>query len=295
MKIAHLSDLHFSKLNFGMLQFFSKRWLGNLNLLVHRRKQLKNNQPFTVIPYLEKLGTTHVIISGDLTTTSYRKEFLLAQRFIEELRTKGFKVYLIPGNHDNYTHHAYKKKTFFNYFSNDESISKTHSLANEQVEAHHLEGDYYLVLMDTSYPSYMFQSTGKYTDKIHDNFSALLSLLPETAKVILVNHFPLFQHESPRRVMKGAKELQSLLQMSPKVKLYLHGHTHRLCYADLRPSHLPIILDSGSLSHVKKGSWNFLETSPDSLTVKVFHKAVASKRALDSCNWVCIEQHQTEI
>lgn len=38
LRCAHLSDLHFSEPTWSPSQFFSKRWLGNLNLLLARKK-----------------------------------------------------------------------------------------------------------------------------------------------------------------------------------------------------------------------------------------------------------------
>jgi len=77
--IAHISDLHFSKISFNPLQFFSKRWAGNFNLLLNRPSQRNNTHPFSLLPLFKKRGVSHVIISGDLTSTATDAEYLLAQ------------------------------------------------------------------------------------------------------------------------------------------------------------------------------------------------------------------------
>ena len=79
IRIAHISDLHFSKFSLSPAQFFSKQWLGNMNLLFNRSNQYLNERPFSLIPEFKDKGITHVIISGDLTTTSTPQEYKIAK------------------------------------------------------------------------------------------------------------------------------------------------------------------------------------------------------------------------
>ena len=85
-RLAHLSDLHFSEVDFDLRQFFSKRWIGNLNYLLRRRKDFDDKLLKDFPSLLQKLKVDVVLISGDLSCTSSKKEFEKAFSFIESLK-----------------------------------------------------------------------------------------------------------------------------------------------------------------------------------------------------------------
>jgi predicted phosphodiesterase len=95
--------------------------------------------------------------------------------------------------------------------------------------------------------------------------------------VILANHFPFFEQESIRKALTRSTQLKQQLARFSNVKLYLHGHTHRHCIADLRPNNLPIILDSGSTSNRETGSWNLIDISPKNCEVHVYRRKLETK------------------
>jgi len=268
--IAHISDLHFSKVSFGLSQFFSKRWIGNVNLIFNRRRVYKNERPFSLIrPFIDH-KVSHVCIVGDVSTTSSEEEFSIASRFMQECEKEHMKVLSIPGNHDAYTKRSYKRQLFYKYFQDDRDKRLPYCLQKNKVSAYFLGHEWWVVKLDTTYPAPFYHSTGKYTEEIDDNLRSLLSALPSTASIIMMNHFPLFYHEHPRRIMYGAEKLRETLSMYPNVKLYLHGHTHRHSIADLRGNHLPIVVDSGSAAHVQRGSWNLITIYPSHCTVTMY-------------------------
>src|SRR5262245_998312 len=114
-RIAHISDLHFSKLTWNPSQLFSKRWLGNVNLLLARKHAFDAEGLTTLLPLFIDRKVDAVIVSGDLSSTSHEKEFLLAQEFLDVLQKEGFKVFTIPGSHDHYTKSAYREKLFYEF------------------------------------------------------------------------------------------------------------------------------------------------------------------------------------
>jgi 3',5'-cyclic AMP phosphodiesterase CpdA len=268
--IAHISDLHFSKVSFGLSQLFSKRCIGNLNLILNRSRIYKNERPFSLVNAFKKQGISHIFISGDLSTTSSKEEFQIAKELIDEFKKESIQVFMIPGNHDTYTKSSYKKKLFYQFFEDLFDPSLKFNLKDHQVSGLPLGDRWWLVRLDSTYPSAFYYSTGLYTEKHDQNLRTLLDKIPKDDFIILMNHFPLFQHEHPRRIMYGADLLRKTLALYPNVKLYLHGHTHRHCIADLRGNHLPIVLDSGSVSHVKKGSYNRIEIYQNSCTIDMF-------------------------
>lgn len=263
MRIAHISDLHFSKLCLSPLQFFSKRWLGNLNLLCFRRKEF-DVQQLAALPSLFKAQKVDlVIISGDLSTTSRAKEFRLAQAFVEKIRAEGIQVITVPGNHDQYTKRAHRKQTFYKYFA---SPLKEHGLMVQE-----LPNKWRLIALDSAIATSLVSSRGYFSPKLEETLIKLLSELPKNQPILLVNHFPFFQSQGPRKALARSEALRAILSNDPRIKLYLQGHSHIHTIADLRPSGLPIILDSGSATQRKNGSWHLLDLNEKSCVVEPFH------------------------
>ncbi|MCK4933961.1 MAG: metallophosphoesterase [Simkaniaceae bacterium] len=269
-RIAHISDLHFSKLSFHIGQIFSKRIIGTLNSLFCRNKAYLNERPFALLDIFEKKQVTDVIISGDLSTTSFEKEFQIAKTFISKLEKLGIRVRVIPGNHDHYTRKAYRKKLFYDYFPKSFAKTCPYNLKDHGVTSTPLWENWTLVALDTALATSPYYSTGEFSKTTENNLHALLKTLPKNHKILLLNHFPFFQQDSPRRRLKRGDALRDLIEKNPNIEIYMHGHTHRHSVADLRKNHLPIIIDSGSTSY-KTGSWNLLDLKENSCDVEVFN------------------------
>src|SRR5207245_1942834 len=95
----------------------SKRWLGNLNFLLRRKSTLEPANLTTLFPIFHQRKVDAVLITGDLTSTSHKEEFILAQQFIDSLKQEKFKVFTLPGNHDQYTKKAYRDQLFYQFFN----------------------------------------------------------------------------------------------------------------------------------------------------------------------------------
>lgn len=286
LRVAHISDLHFHKISLNPMQFFSKRWLGMVNLLLFRRKTHHDEQVYKLIDTFKEQQISHIIISGDMTTTSLKREMKKAKKYVQQLEDAGFKVFLIPGNHDHYTKSAYKSKLFYNYFPASypcpfpELASfnlKEHGITVGALDDHHL-----LVLVDTTIATPWILSTGLFSETIESHLRKVLSLIPSSHSAIVVNHFPFFQYETPRRRLHRGDALRQVLEeYASKVKLYLHGHTHRHTVADLRVSNLPIILDSGSVSYRHHGTWNLLLLDKNSCELQAFSSTQTRHKHLE--------------
>lgn len=58
-----------------------------------------------------------VIITGDITSQATWKEFELSREILDPLLTNNsMKAFVIPGNHDYYTHEAVKKQRFERFY-----------------------------------------------------------------------------------------------------------------------------------------------------------------------------------
>lgn len=270
LRIAHISDLHFAKSCWNLSQFCSKQWLGNANLVFARKRDYLQDHLFSLPALFKRHKVEHVIISGDLSTTSQHEEFAMALKFVASLKEKGFEVITIPGNHDQYTKKAYKNKWFYDYFPSSFGAIEDYNLKEHGVAAKQLRDQWWIVALDTALATSLISSRGLFSESIEAKLKEVLNLLPENAHVILVNHFPFFQNSMPRVWLERGPELQALIRTFPKIKFYLHGHSHRHCIADLRADGLPIICDSGSTPHREEGSWNLLELTPKGCSIDVF-------------------------
>ncbi|MGH2612689.1 MAG: metallophosphoesterase family protein [Rhabdochlamydiaceae bacterium] len=267
MRIAHLSDLHYASWDWNISQVFSKRWLGNLNFLFGRRNHFDHKRLEQLPLLLKSLYVFTVIITGDLSTTSSPAELVTAKKFISEIEAQGIEVLCIPGNHDHYTKEAYQKRHFYNHFS---SCWGTADLKEEGVTAKQLSPGWWIIGLDTALATSWFHSTGYFNLKTEQTLDHLLQNLPSEDQVLLVNHFPFFQHESPRKRLVRGPALQKLIEKYPQIKIYCHGHTHRRCIAPLKSSGLPLILDPGSTPHRKNGGWHLIDLKEKSVAIQYY-------------------------
>lgn len=264
LTIAHISDLHFSKFIPSLTQFFSKRWIGNVNLLFARGRVYVPDQLYELPKLFQSLNVDVVFCAGDVSTTSHPQEFALAKDFLQSFQDKDIQTFVVPGNHDQYTRKSYKNQEFYRYFIDEE-------LRDQKVTSKKLSDNWYTLLIDTALATNWISSRGYFQKTIEVELQKTLEKIPKEASIILLNHFPLFQNDSKRKELKRAKELQQLLQKAhPRVKLYLNGHTHRHCIADLRANHYPIVLDSGSTAHKSHGSWNLIHIDESSIEVQPY-------------------------
>ena len=264
-RFAHISDIHYSKISFGASQFFSKRWIGNLNFLLRRKREFDYSLLEELIPVLVQEKIETVLISGDLSCTSLEEEFLKASSFVKALKQNGIETIILPGNHDHYTKKSYQKKTFYHFFPSKSANSP--NLKLDQLEITKLNDSWHLIALDTTLATPLFCSHGRFDEKIEKTLEKALSSLPSDAQVIIANHFPIALEKS---ALQRESHLISLLQKYPKVKLYLHGHTHKRKITDHRSNNLPIVVDSGSASHRFIGSWNVIECKEKGCSIKPF-------------------------
>lgn len=261
LKIAHLSDIHFFHLNKSLLQFFNKRFLANFNALITRGKHLDTNLAYRVLPFLKKEGVTHIIISGDFTSSSSKQEFLLMQDYVKEIRNQGFELFALPGNHDAYTKKSEKEQLFFSYLNKFVSFTgdTKHNLVDDGVVAYKILEPWWLVLINCSCKTPWHKSTGNFSKKIENSLISLLDSLPSTSEITIVCHYPFEKFRYPRAHLERGHILEKILANDKRVRIYLHGHRHRHRIETFQNM---VLADSGSISLKKASSFNLLEFTP---------------------------------
>lgn len=276
--IAHISDLHFGTFCLDPLQFFSKRWVGNANLIFNRRSAFTPERIQNLSHTFKEKGVEGVIITGDFTTTSLDAEYTLARDWVKQLEKAGMWTIVLPGNHDHYTTKASKTRRFYDFFESSSHLKKEgdYSLRENGMEVFKIDY-FWVVVLDTTLATPLFSASGYFSPELEEELAAFLSERSSSDIVLLCNHFPFFNTGNPRNFLKRGEALEALLKDHPCVKIYLHGHNHRNCIADLRKSSLPIILDSGSISFNRHSSWNLLQLSTLSCEITPFIKEGANE------------------
>jgi 3',5'-cyclic AMP phosphodiesterase CpdA len=256
MRIAQISDLHFTRLTWNPARLFSKRLLANLNWLFYRKNNFSEQQIADLPSLFDELKVDLVLLGGDFSTTSLLEEFDLARQFLSQLKQKWI---AIPGNHDNYTYRSDRQKHFYRYFANSPQLL---NLKDHKIEAHRLTPNLWLIALDTTLATNPYSSQGLFSEKMEQSLKELLALIPQDHSILLFNHYPFFPTENFRHSLQRNTALRTLIQSDPRIRLYLHGHTHRNIIADLQNSNLPIVLDAGSCAQGQKGSWNLIDLTP---------------------------------
>jgi 3',5'-cyclic AMP phosphodiesterase CpdA len=275
-KIAHLSDPHFAQVSYGIHQFFSKRWLGNWNLILFRKKRNRTEHILHLAKTIEALNVDSVFITGDFSTTSLEDEFLLAQSFI---RSFSVPVYVLPGNHDVYTRKAEKGKIFYDFFQNEEMRKK-------RIFKKHIKTGWWIIGLDCARANPLFSSNGFFFPELEEALELMLSEIPLSDNVIILNHFPLFNSGRRRHDLIHAERLQAILKKYFQVKIYLHGHDHHPYVIDRTHEGFPLVVNSGSCSHIPNGTFFLIEMEPTGCLIE----RLFFKKDGEEFSWIIDEQ-----
>ena len=271
MRIAQIADFHFTQLSWNPFRLFSKRVLGNINWICARKNHFFEEQLEPLPGLFEELGVDLVLLGGDFSTTALQTEFEKAARFVEQIKQPWI---AIPGNHDHYTRRSYRDKRFYQRFTNKRGeIShpvEFFTLKDHAIEAHKIMEGWWLIALDTALATNPYSSEGLFSQKIESYLEEAIQLIPSECSILLFNHYPFFQNDVKRHNLIRGEQLQKLLEKNPRIRLYLHGHTHQHIVADLQVSNLPLILDSGSCAQGRKGAWNLIDLQPDGCQVSTY-------------------------
>lgn len=272
MRIVQISDLHFNHLTWNPLRLLSKRILGNLNWLFSRKSVFFYEQLSPLPALFSELSVDLILFGGDFTTTALIEEYEKAAQFVANFSQPWI---AIPGNHDHYTYRSWRQKHFYRFFTNQKPPVISHpvdffNLKDHGIETHSIAPGWWLIALDTAKATTPYSSKGFFTEQHNAYMREILSLLPPGDSIICLNHYPFFPQDELRRNLEGGDRLQTLLQQSPQIRLYLHGHTHRHAIADLRPNQLPIILDSGCAVQGNAGTWNLIDLLPNHCDITAY-------------------------
>jgi 3',5'-cyclic AMP phosphodiesterase CpdA len=116
LRIIQLSDIHVWRYSYNPLHLFNKRALGTASLLAGRARKFRLERLEAVVARVRNLAADHILITGDLTTTALKAEFIDAREALAEILVDPERVTVIPGNHDRYTDGSVRYRQFEKYF-----------------------------------------------------------------------------------------------------------------------------------------------------------------------------------
>ncbi len=264
LRIAHLSDLHFGRIRWCFRDLLCKRWLGNLNLALHRRRMHLELLLESIPEMLQSNQVDRVVISGDFTTTALKEEFEQGRNFVKQLRLP---CLVIPGNHDVYTKKAAKQQIFYREF---EALPGLQEMRDNGFTAVQMAPGWSWIGLDTTKPEPLFFARGLFSEELEQRLEAFLKTLPPDEKIVMANHYPLFwKEEEWRHSLMRSDALQKLVARHPQIKLYLHGHDHAHAVVDLEG--YPLLVNCGSCSHVQKGTFFLIDLRDEGCLLQLLH------------------------
>ena len=279
MKIAQLSDIHFFKNNLNFRTFFSKTLLATLNYYFNRKKNKVDFDIYEIPKLLKEKGVSHIIITGDFTTTSNKYEYALAKKFLDYLNNEGFKTFIIPGNHDTYTKKASLSKRFHEKLKTPKTFKEKSIIYEDFGEGFKWIG------LDTTLATPLWSSQGLFSKTLEGKLIKLLDSIPKEQPLILINQFPIEtrKHMPFRHQMLRYKRLKEIVESYPNIKLYIFGHTHLSEIIEGKP----LKLNSGSLTLTKGGSFHIMDLSKEKVDIEVYSHKTGS--------WELVENKKVDL
>lgn len=222
-RLLHLTDFHFWRVVLNPLRLFNKRALGNVNVILRRRREFLMHQADAIADYVAGLGVADVFLGGDFTSTALKEEFALAERWVRDLRERGLRLHVVPGNHDVYTFEAHRNRRF-------EEMLAPYLPPGGYPCLQRLEGGQPLVLAPTAVPNWL-SSRGRISPAQIARTCDLVRQCDE--ELVLVGaHYPVLE-ETPwfktakSRTLRGADDFRRALADTGKRIVYMCGHAHR--------------------------------------------------------------------
>lgn len=272
MRIVHLSDIHIWRYTSNPLHLIGKRAIGVAELLGGRARRFRLERLESVVHRVMELEPDHLLITGDLTTTSLRAEFELARESLTPLLSDLARVTVLPGNHDRYTNHSVRTRAFERYFGDVSHNGNFPWL--RRIDPHTA-----ILGLDASRPH--MSARGRLPQKQLTQAQALLRTIDrETTRLIIACHYPVeapehYRAELQPKRMSNAEVVSSWLKtIGPHI--FCCGHVHASWAFHPRSVPNQLCLNAGApLLRDPTGSRppGFLEIDLTDQTVSVIHHA----------------------
>lgn len=220
MRIVLFGDIHFYRLWLAPWHLLSKRVLGQGNLILNRRKRFRHDLLRGMVDQAIALEPDMLLLSGDLTTTSLKREFLDVAAALRPL-TQQVPTVLVPGNHDRYTFQSARSKRI------DRMLAELCPSAFPHTRD--LTSRWRLLALDAAVPR-LYNARGRLGTAQFDAAKRYIDSLDEAQGLIVLCHYPcalpshIHEHES--HALDERDALRAALQACRARVVTLHGHIH---------------------------------------------------------------------
>ncbi len=233
-KLAHLSDLHITKVRIQALKhLLSKRALGALSWNTRRRNKYRPEILASLIGDLHQQNPDHVVVTGDLTNVALEDEFSSSLSWLEKLGGPEL-VSLVPGNHDVYVPES--KDSAWNYWG---EYMRSHQVPNnlqasfgfypgKEFPTVRICGATAIVGVSTATATHPLSASGTIGELQLSRLEQILDSLTGSGlcRVVLLHHPPQPLPIARRRRLTDAAAFRTLIA-KVGAELILHGHAHK--------------------------------------------------------------------
>jgi predicted MPP superfamily phosphohydrolase len=162
MKFIHISDLHIP-VKIPIFALRGKMISGYLNFALRRRKLHPMEAIERLIEFIQKSDYDCLILSGDITNVSHKKEFEATKKILAPILNE--KAFLIPGNHDRYMTSSVEPVDLFNKYFGEYSGEEIPNSEGEYIRAKKIK-DTTLIGWDSNEPTPIAIATGFVKSKV---------------------------------------------------------------------------------------------------------------------------------
>ena len=222
VELAHLSDVHVLAAPGAGPRWFehlNKRWIGRLNLLLHRKH---DERLFAAAARdLAERPPDHLVVTGDLSNLAHPGEFARARQLLEATGLPPERVSLVPGNHDAYIRSAVRdrafERAFAPYLGGDPAWPRVQRA-----------GDVLLVATNSAVPTPWFTAYGRLGAPQLAAVEQALAASAAAVKVVAVHHPPVIATGELDRPWRRNRDGLALLAACRRggADVVLCGHTH---------------------------------------------------------------------
>jgi 3',5'-cyclic AMP phosphodiesterase CpdA len=229
MRIAHLSDPHLLSLKGARKRdFFNKRWIGGLNLMLSRARDHRVDVFEAMVDDINASRVDHVVCTGDVTNVALPSEFRFARAHFDRFEHGAERATVIPGNHDAYVQAGVGlfAEHFGDYCAADSEWGWDDGSAWPVVR---IRGHVAIVGLTTSQQTPWFTAWGRLGDAQVARLGRALSdpRMESLFRIVAIHHPP--AGKEARHGRHGLKDYQGFADVLARTgaDLVLHGHEHR--------------------------------------------------------------------
>lgn len=221
MRLVLFGDIHLYRLWLMPWQLLSKRILGQTNLILNRRQRFEHERLGPMIEKAIALEPDMCLLSGDVSTTSLKREFEDVKAALKPIADRVPTV-LVPGNHDRYTFSAARSRLFDRMLSDwvPQAFPHTRELTDR----------WRLLALDSAVPR-VYNARGRLGREQFEKAKAYIQSLDESQGLVVLCHYPCAipkgVHEHESHALQERDALREVLENCRARVVYIHGHIHK--------------------------------------------------------------------